>query len=115
MIPEQVYQYIHKRAAFMKTADVKNDPQVNIIFMTYRLEHDPTRPGEYRPRLVTVEGTSHTNLQNAILYKEPPQRADFTARIKHSLVRGAIKLADLIATGQIPEGLEDHEDEGPLA
>lgn len=114
VIPEQVYQYIHGRAAFMKTADVKNDPQVNIIFMTYRLEFDPTRPGEYRPRLVTVEGTSHTNLQNAILYKEPPQRDAFTNQIKGSLVRGAVKLADLIAQGEIPAQLEDHEDEGAI-
>ena len=111
VIPEQVYRYILDRAAFMTSGDVKNDPQVNIIFMTYRLEHDPTRPGEYRPRLVTVEGTSHTNLQNAILYKEPPRRDAFTAQIKTSLVRGAVKLADLIAVGAIPEGLEDHEDE----
>jgi hypothetical protein len=50
VIPEQVYKYILGRAGFMKTTDVKNDPQVNIIFMTYRLENDPTRPGEYRPR-----------------------------------------------------------------
>lgn len=111
VIPEQVYQYIHGRAAFMKTADVKNDPTVNIIFMTYRLENDPARPGEYRPRLVTVEGTSHTNLQNAILYKTPPQRDAFTAQIKSSLVRGAVRLADLIASGEIPKGLEGHQDE----
>ncbi len=114
VIPEQVYRYIHSRAAFMKTNDVKNDPTVNIIFMTYCLEHDPTRPNEYRPRLVTVEGTSHTNLQNAILYKEPPKRDAFTAQIKSSLVRGAVKLSDLIAAGEIPDGIEDHENEaGP--
>ena len=89
--------------------------QLIIIFMTYRLENDPTRPGEFRPKLVTVEGTSHTNLQNAILYKEPPQRDAFTAQIKSSLVRGAVKLADLIAAGEIPPGLEDHEDEAPAA
>ena len=109
VIPEQVYRYIHGRAAFMKTADVRNDPTVNIIFMTYRLEHDPARPGEYRPRLVTVEGTSHTNLQNAILYKEPPQRSAFAARIKNALVRGAVRLPDLIAAGAVADGLEDHQ------
>lgn len=114
VIPEQVYKYIIGRAGFMKTNDVKNDPQVNIIFMTYRLEKDPTRPGEYRPQLVTVEGTSHTNLQNAILYKEPPQRDAFTTQIKSSLVRGAVKLADLIAAGEFPHGLEDHEDESAI-
>lgn len=108
VIPEQVYQYITGRADFMRSPDVKS-PQTNIIFMTYRLEHDPDRPGEYRPRLVTVEGTSHSNLQNAILYKQAPPRDDFTARIKHSLVR-AVNLADLISAGKVPP-MENHEDE----
>lgn len=108
VIPEQVYQYIVGRADFIRSPDVKS-AQVNIIFMTYRLEDDPTRPGEYRPALVTVEGTSHSSLQNAILYKEAPQREAFTAQIKRSLVR-AVNLADLIATGDIPD-FEDHEDE----
>ena len=112
VIPEQVYQYILGRAAFMKTSDVKNDPQVNIIFMTYRLEADADKPGEFKPVLVNVEGTSHTNLQNAIMYKDPPQRSAFTAQIKSSLVRGAVRLADLIAAGEVSE-MEDHEDEGP--
>ena len=79
----------------MRSPDVKS-PDVNIIFMTYCLEADPTRPGEYRPRLVTVEGTSHSNLQNAILYKDAPKKEAFTSQIKRSLVR-AIDLADLIA------------------
>lgn len=108
VIPEQVYQYITSRADFIRSADVKS-AQVNIIFMTYRLESDPTRPGEFRPALVTVEGTSHSSLQNAILYKEAPQRDAFTTQIKRSLVR-AVNLADLIATGEIPE-FEDHDGE----
>lgn len=94
VIPDQVYQYIKSRADFLCSTDVRS-PQVNIIFMTYCLEADPARPGEYRPRLVTVEGTSHSNLQNAILYKDPPERLAFTAQIKRSLVR-AVSLADLI-------------------
>jgi hypothetical protein len=96
VIPEQVYQYITSRADFIRSADVKS-AQVNIIFMTYRLEADPTRPGEFRPTLVTVEGTSHSSLQNAILYKEAPKRDAFTRQIKRSLVR-AVNLADLITT-----------------
>lgn len=95
VIPEQVYEYIKGRAGFMRSPDVKS-PDVNIIFMTYCLEADPTRPSEYRPRLVTVEGTSHSNLQNAILYKDAPKKEAFTSQIKRSLVR-AIDLADLIA------------------
>jgi Restriction endonuclease NotI len=108
VIPEQVYQYIRRRADFIRSPDVKS-AQVNIIFMTYRLENDPTRPGQYRPKLVTVEGTSHSSLQNAILYKEPPKKEAFTAQIKSSLVR-AVNLADLIAVGEIPS-MEDHEDD----
>lgn len=94
VIPDQVYRYIINRADFMRSEDVKN-PNVNVIFMTYRLEDDPHRPGEFRPALVTVEGTSHASLQNAILYKEPPPRADFCSQIGRSLVR-AVNLADLI-------------------
>ena len=101
VIPEQVYEYIKGRAGFMRSPDVKS-PDVNIIFMTYCLEADPTRPGEYRPRLVTVEGTSHSNLQNAILYKEAPQKQAFTAQIKKSLVR-AVDLSGLIAKQKLPK------------
>lgn len=108
VIPEQVYRYITQRADFMRSTDVKS-PQVNIIFMTYRLEDDPIRPGEFRPQLVTVEGTSHSNLQNAILYKEAPLKEAFTSQIKRSLVR-AVNLADLIKAGKIPK-IEDHESE----
>lgn len=105
VIPEQVYQYIVARADFIRSADVKN-AQVNIVFMTYRLEADPARPGEFRPALVTVEGTSHSSLQNAILYQDAPAKDAFTARIKRSLVR-AVNLADLIAQGEV--GGEDDE------
>ncbi|POF61298.1 NotI family restriction endonuclease [Novacetimonas maltaceti] len=101
VIPEQVYQYILGRAGFMRTAEVKKDPQVNIIFMTYRLEKDPDKVGEYKPVLVNVEGTSHTNLQNAIMYKDPPQRSAFIDQIKSSLARGAVKISDLISAGDI--------------
>lgn len=109
VIPEQVYQYIIGRADFIRSSDVTN-AQVNIIFMTYRLEADPTREGEYRPMLVTVEGTSHSSLQNAILYKDAPQRESFTDQIKRSLVR-AVSFADLIQATEVPEGPENHEGE----
>ncbi|WP_158264418.1 NotI family restriction endonuclease [Nitratireductor sp. StC3] len=111
VIPEQVYRYIVGRADFMRSSDVK-ETQVNIIFMTYRLENDPSRPGEYRPQLVTVEGTSHSNLQNAILYKEAPKRDMFTTQIKKSLVR-SLNLSDLINAGAFPL-MEYHEEEGPV-
>lgn len=86
VIQDQVYQYIKDRADFMRSSDVKN-PNVNIIFMTYRFEPDPLRGGQFRPILTTVEGTSHANLQAAILYKEPPSRDAFCGRIQSSLLR----------------------------
>lgn len=105
VIPDQVYQYITERADFMRASDVTS-PTVNIIFMTYRMENDPDRPGEYKPQLVTVEGTSHSNLQNAILYKEAPQKEEFCAQIKRSLVR-AVNLSDIIEAGAVPP-MEEH-------
>lgn len=108
VIPEQVYQYITSRADFIRSPDVRST-QVNIVFMTYRLEADPARPGEFRPRIATVEGTSHSSLQNAILYKEAPQKEAFTTQIKRSLAR-AVNLSDLISQGVIPD-MEDHEGE----
>ena len=95
VIPEQVYRYIVSRADFIRSTDVKN-AQVNIVFMTYRLESDPTRPGEFRPALVTVEGTSHSSLQNAMMYQDAPAKDAFIHQVKRSLAR-AVNLADLIA------------------
>ncbi len=86
VIQEQVYRNITKRADFMRTPNVK-DPAVNIIFMTYRFEDDPERPGQFRPKIVTVEGTGHANLQSAILYKDAPNRDEFCSQIQRSLAR----------------------------
>jgi len=86
VIQEQIYQNIVQRADFMRSTNVKSDT-VNIIFMTYRFENDPSRPGEFKPVLATVEGTSHANLQQAILYKEAPSRDAFCKRILTSLAR----------------------------
>ncbi|TFF40801.1 NotI family restriction endonuclease [Mucilaginibacter psychrotolerans] len=101
VIPDQVYKYITSRADFMRSTDVKNNPQINIIFMTYRLEIDPNHSGKYKPTLVTVEGTSHSSLQHAIMYKDAPLKEAFFAQIKKSLVR-AVDLAGLIKLGEIP-------------
>ena len=60
---------------------------VNIIFMTYRFDHDPDRPGQYKPVLTTVEGTSHASLSQAILYKDAPTRDAFCARISTAIKR----------------------------
>ena len=86
VIQDQVYQYITDRADFMRSPDVKN-ANVNIVFMTYRFEDDPNSPGQFRPLLKRVEGTAHTNLQSAFLYKNAPSRFAFERSIKTSLGR----------------------------
>lgn len=80
VIQEQIYRNIVERADFMRSTDVKAET-VNIIFMTYRFDNDPTRPGQFKPVLARVEGTSHANLQQAVLYKEPPSRDIFCRKI----------------------------------
>lgn len=84
VIQDQVYRRIIRGADFMRTENV-GDSTVNIIFMTYTFVDDPAHPGQYRLRLNTVEGTSHSNLQQAILYKDPPSREEFCEQIKRSL------------------------------
>jgi len=69
---------------------------------------DPAQPDKYKPQLVTVEGTSHSSLQNAIMYKEAPLKEAFCSQIKKSLVR-AVDLAGLIKSGEIPLNMEDSD------
>ena len=80
------YDYIRDWAEFMRTDDVKGST-VNIIFMAYRYEDDPVRAGAQKLVLDTVEGTSHANLQQAVLYKEAPRVTLFCDKIKRSLDR----------------------------
>lgn len=87
VIQDRVYENICSRAEFMRTSDVKDNQNVNIIFMAYRFESHPQRPGEYRLSLTKVEGTAHSSLQNAIMYKEAPSREAFCQRIKKSIER----------------------------
>ena len=86
VMQDAIYQDICKRAEFMRSADVKSST-VNIIFMAYRFEENPEKPGWQRLVLDTVEGTSHANLQQAILYKEPPSREAFCSQIQKSIGR----------------------------
>ena len=48
---------------------------------------DPNNPGSQRLVLDTIEGTSHANLQQAVLYKEAPSRDAFCEQIKRALGR----------------------------
>ncbi len=102
VIQDQIYRDIVKRADFMRSSDVKADT-VNIIFLTYRFENDPERPGQFKPVLATVEGTSHANLQQAVLYKDPPSRDAFCERIKASAQRSAFAKEMKAALGDLFE------------
>jgi len=84
VVQDVVYKYICDRFEFMRSADVKS-ATTNIIFMTYRYRSEPNDP----PQLVldSIEGTSHSNLQQAVLYKESPSRNAFCDQIKRSLNR----------------------------
>lgn len=86
MMQDVVYDYICNWADFMRSHDVKGSA-VNIIFMAYRYEDDPTNVGAQRLVLDRVEGTSHANLQQAILYKEAPSRKAFCEQIQRALLR----------------------------
>jgi hypothetical protein len=101
VIQEQIYRNIVQRADFMRSSNVK-DPQINIIFMTYRFENDASRPGQFRPVLTTVEGTSHASLQAAILYKDAPSRDAFCTQIQRSLTR-SVPVAEILVEGEMTE------------
>jgi len=88
VMQDVVYDYVCNSADFMRSADVRS-PSVNIIFMAYRFEDDDLNSDSKRLVLSKVEGTSHANLQQAVLYKEAPDRAAFCDRIRHSLNRDA--------------------------
>ena len=86
VIQDVVYNYICNWADFMRSDDVTSSA-VNIIFMAYRYEDDPTNLGAQRLVLDTVEGTSHANLQQAVLYKQAPSREAFCNSIQRALLR----------------------------
>jgi len=86
VMQDVLYEYVRSKAEFMRTRDVR-DSNVNIIFMSYSYEDDPKNPGGKRFALSEVEGTSHSNLQQAVLYKEAPDREKFCKQIGKALLR----------------------------
>ena len=86
VIQDAVYDYICNDADFMRQTEI-DSPQVNIVFMSYVFEDGPEHPGRKKPVLAKVEGTHHTNLQNAVLYKRAPEREEFCRRIRRALTR----------------------------
>ena len=88
VMQDVVYDYVRNWAEFMTSPRVKENA-VNIIFMSYKLVDDPRNPGAKRLVIDKVEGTSHANLQQAVLYKTAPARDVFCKGIERALSRNA--------------------------
>lgn len=85
-IQDEVYDYFRKDADFFTTTDLTST-NVNIIFMIYGFEPGGTDGREQKLVLKRVEGTHHSNLQQAVLYKTAPSRDAFISRIKKAMAR----------------------------
>jgi hypothetical protein len=70
--------------------------EVNIIFMACRFDEAAAEGGMAPLVIDQVEGTSHANLQQAVLYKDAPHRDDFCQQIKSALNRGYIHISKKI-------------------
>jgi hypothetical protein len=85
-IQDEVYDYFRKDADFFTTTDLTST-NVNIVFMIYGFEPGGSDGREQRLVLKRVEGTHHSNLQQAVLYKTAPSRDAFINRIKKAMAR----------------------------
>jgi Restriction endonuclease NotI len=85
-IQDEVYDYFRKDANFFTTENLA-DPQVNIVFMVYGFESGGSDGREQKLVLKRTEGTHHSNLQQAVLYKTAPSRDVFISRIRKAMDR----------------------------
>jgi len=85
-IQDEVYDYFRKDADFFTTKDI-DSTNVNIVFMVYGFEPVGTDGREQKLVLKRVEGTHHSNLQQAVLYKTAPSRDAFIKRIEKAMQR----------------------------
>ncbi|MBA4162342.1 MAG: hypothetical protein C0515_09765, partial [Novosphingobium sp.] len=86
LIQDEVYDYFRKDADFFTTKDI-DSTNVNIVFMVYGFEPGGSDGREQRLVLKRVEGTHHSNLQQAVLYKTAPSRDAFIKRIEKAMQR----------------------------
>ncbi len=85
-IQDEVYDYFRRDADFFTTTELDSE-QVNIIFMIYGFERGDHPDREQKLVLRKVEGTHHSNLQTAVLYKTAPNRDAFIQRIEAAIKR----------------------------
>lgn len=84
VMQDEVYEYICKDAEFQKSKDI-SEGNLNIVFMTYKFVDDGN--GNIAPQLARVEGTHHSALQSAFIYKQAPSRDEYCAKIASALAR----------------------------
>ena len=94
VMQDVIYKSITDRFHFFRAADVR-DKTINIIFVIYKMVPDPDREGEMKLVFDFTEGTTHSNLQQAVLYATAPTRSEFLARVSSSLDRRAKDVAEI--------------------
>jgi len=85
VMQDVVFDDIRSRYQFLTTKNLA-DPAVNIIFLVYKLSKDP-RTGGWCLKKTNAVGTSHANLQQAVMYASPPLRNDFLKSIERAAYR----------------------------
>ncbi len=86
VLQDVVYQSIIDRFDFQRTDRIQ-DRSANVLFMIYKFVPDEFDEQEYKIVFDYVEGTSHANLQQAVLYARAPHRDEFIGKILKSLGR----------------------------
>jgi hypothetical protein len=85
VMQDVVFDDIRSRYEFLTTKDLA-DAAVNIIFLVYKFSKDP-RTGGWCLKRTGAVGTSHANLQQAVMYASPPLREDFLNSIDRAVRR----------------------------
>lgn len=83
VVQDVLYEYFQSRARFPQL-DPK-EPTANIVFLVYGF--DRVEDG-YTLMLQQTVGAAHANIANAVMYKAPPSRDAFCARIIRQISNG---------------------------
>ena len=85
VLQEETYEDIRRRIEFSETSL----SEANIVFALYRFEDAPSK-GAHHKRLVfsRAVGTQHSNLMMGIMYRTPPSRDEFCAKILAQINKG---------------------------
>jgi len=101
VMQDVIYQSIVDRFDFFRSPKVR-EKTINIIFVVYKMVPDSALPGEMKLEFDFVEGTTHSNLQSAVLYASAPTRDKFLERVAASLGRKGRAAGATAAQAPIP-------------